>query len=244
MAMGQQFVTNLLRMAYHFVGIPEGIQSAIAFPAIGTNHTALDSGLLDSFLQVFSRSIRHTSKSNSTNTITIYLRCYHHQALSQSATSSFARLFSSHIGLVHLDFPRQSIPARSDHGPPQFVKPIPCGFIAPKPQYPLQAQCTVSRLLTGNPPNRPNPHGQRLTCAVKNRPSCYGRLVRTDCTLNECVPHSPAFHMPTARTEEAIRPAQTEKVIQSSFFHREASFKFCECLGIVFHTQILHLVCT
>jgi len=75
-AMGQQTVTNLLLMAYHFMGIPDGIQSAITFPSIGTNHTDQDRCLLNSFFQAFSGGVRHTSKPNMTNAaVTIYFRC-------------------------------------------------------------------------------------------------------------------------------------------------------------------------
>src|SRR4030043_2202487 len=107
-AMRQQIIANLLRMADYFMGIPKGIQPGIASPAIGMNCAPWGHSLQHSLLQAFSRGIRHMSKSNPANMITLYFCRYYHQALSQSAASSFTWLLSPNIGLIHFDSSRQS----------------------------------------------------------------------------------------------------------------------------------------
>ena len=240
-AMRQQIIANLLRMANYFMSISKGIQLGRAFPSIGMNYASWSHSLQNGFFQAVSGGLRHTSKSNPVNMIINYFCRYYHQALSRSTAPSFAWLLSPNIRLIHFHSSRQPIPSRHNHSSSQFMQPSPCCFIAPKSQYTLQSQGTGSRLLTGNPSNRPKPHRQRLTRAMKNCSCCYRDLVRAVSTLKE-LEYSPAFGASATQTNETLRPAQLKKIAQTNIICREASFKFCQCARIVLHTQKYYIL--
>src|SRR5439155_8534690 len=133
---------------------------------------------------------------------------------------------SPHVSLVDLDSSRQSIPARSHHRPPQFVKPTPRGLVTAEPQHALQTEGADAILLAGHPPQSVEPHLQRGARVLKNRPRSQRSLVRAVRTLPErrTQPPRPAF--PTPGAAEPFRPAHPEKiVITTGFLRSEAPWR-------------------
>ena len=240
---GQQVVAYLCRTAYHLVAIPDRIQSAIAFPRIGTNHSSRIHGFLDSFFQAFSGGIRDTSKSNPTNTIPIYLRRYHYQALSEGATSPFAWLFSPHVRLIHLNPARKPVPSGPDHRASKFVQPSPRRIVTAQAEHPLQSQRTGTCFLTCHPPHRSKPHGQGLTGMLKDGPRHHRGLVSARSADQQATtvgrPHSLSL---TPRALEPFWPTQSKKIGTTGLFRGKPRLKLGKCSGIIFHAAAYYIL--
>ena len=221
MAVGQQVVTNFCRLAYHGMGIPMGDQSAIAFPSVSINGASRNYRSPYGFLQTFPRGIRHTHKSNPTNSPAVLLGSNQHQAFSQSATPPFSRLFSPYIGFVDLDLSRKAIPSRSDHGPPKFMEPGPGSEITAESEKSLQTQRTGACFLIGCKPHSSKPHTQRLAGILKDGPGRHRHLVATSSTNQQVTFGWPSLCSLTPGTDEPQRPTQSEEVVSARLFGGE-----------------------
>ena len=221
MAMGQQIVANFCCFVHHFMGIPKGAQFAVAFPVVSANDGSRNYRLAYSFPQTLGRCIGHTHQPNPANPFTIFLSSNHNQTFSQSAASSFARLFSPYIGFVNLDQSRKAISSGSDHGAPQFMEPSPCRVITAKSKQSLQTQRTGACLLIGYKPNSPKPHTQRLAGVLKDGSSRHRYLVAAGATNQQMAFGWPSLCSLTPRTNESLRPTQSEEIVSACFFRRK-----------------------
>ena len=221
MAMGQQIVANFCCFAHHFMGIPKGAQFAIAPPVVSANNGSRNYRLPYSFPQTLGRGIGHTHKPNPANPFTVFFGSNHNQTFSQSAAPSFARLFSTYIGFVNLDQSRKAISSGSDHGAPQFMEPSPCRAITAKTKQSLQTQRTGACLLIGYKPNSPKPHTQRLAGVLKDGSSRHRYLVAAGATNQQIAFGWPSLCSLTPRTNETLRPTQSEEIVSACFFRRK-----------------------
>jgi len=220
-AMGQQVVANFGCFVHHFMGISKRAQFAIAFPVVSANDASRNYRLPYSFLQTLGRGVGHAHKPNPASTFTIFLGSNHYQTFSQSATPSFARLFSPYVGLVNLDQSRKAISSGSDHGAPQFMEPSPCRVITAKSEPSLQTQRTGAGLLIGYKPDSSKPHTQRLAGILKDCSSRHRYLVAANATNQQIAFGWPSLCSLTPRTNETLRPTQSEEIVCACFFRRK-----------------------
>ena len=118
--------------------VAQGLQSAIARPAIGLDASAWLYGLLDSRLQTRGRGGRDPGQANPPDLATICFSRNQYQSLADSTAPALTRLWPADEGLVDLYHPGQTLPARPHHCPAQLVQPVPSRPITTETQYPLQ----------------------------------------------------------------------------------------------------------
>ena len=113
----QQILSQLIGGSNHLVFVAQGLQSAIARPAIGLDAGAWLDGLLDSRLQTPSRRVRDAGQANPPDLATICLGRNQYQTLASGPAPALARLWPADEGLIDLHHPGQTISARSHHCP-------------------------------------------------------------------------------------------------------------------------------
>ena len=241
MAMRQQVNTNLSRIAYLYMGITERRQSTIAFPAIGANHAAWACSLLYCFFQAFSRGIRHTTKSDSSNTSVFNLCSNDHQRFSCGTAPTLARLLSTNVALINFNYSGKMISPWCNHGTSELMEPKPRCAITTQSEDSFKPHRTRTILLTGYPPDRSKPKCQRFMRAVENRPRDNRSLVITASTLKQNGTYGPRPIMTTARTTKPIGPTQLIKIITTVFFCRKPVLKFRKIFGVIRHDCIYYI---
>ena len=243
MAMRQQVNTDLIRIAYHYMGVAERRHSTIAFPAIGANNTARACSLLYSSSQASSRGIRHTLKSYSSNTSVFYFCRNDYQRLSFGTAPTFACLLSTNVALINFNCSSQIITSWGNHSTSELMEPDPCCPITPQSKDSFKPHCTRAILLTGNPPDHSKPKCQWLMRAVENRTRDNGSLVITLSALKQNGTYRPRPFMTTAQTMKTIRPAQLIKIITAVFFCRKPGLEFQKIFGVILHDLLYYILC-
>ena len=143
----QQILSRFNGRSNNLVFVAQGLQSAIALPAIGLDASAWLDGLLDSRLQTPSRRVGDAGQANPPDLATICLGHNQYQTLASGTAPALARLWPADEGLIDLHHPGQTISARSNHCPAQLVQPVPSRPITAQTQHPLHAQSAGSQLL-------------------------------------------------------------------------------------------------
>ena len=160
----------------------------------------------------------------------------HDQALSRRTTPSLTRFRAAHIGLIHFQRARTAISSRPDHGPPELVEPSPGRVIAAQTENLLEAQRADARFLTGHPPHRPEPDGQRFASTLEYGTRRHGDVVAARSTDQQSTNGLPYLATLATRARNSLRPTQLQKILPASSFGREPRLEFTECLRVVFHT--------
>jgi hypothetical protein len=174
-----------------------------------------------SFLQTLGRSIGPPHKPHPASSFTIFLGSNHYQTFSPSLTPSFARPFSPYRGFVNLDQSRKAISSGSDQGAPQFMEPSPGRVITAKSKQSLQTQRTGAGLLMGYKPKSPKPQSQRLAGVLKDGSSRHRSLIAAGATNQQMAFGWPSLCSLTLRTNEPLRPTQSDEIVSTCFFRRK-----------------------
>ncbi len=83
--------------------------------------TPLDNGRLDEPMEVVRRGLWNTSQTDASNAGAGFLSRDHDQRLARHTSPFPSRRLSTHQGFVYFDPTAEFIPARSHHGPAQFM---------------------------------------------------------------------------------------------------------------------------
>jgi len=225
----------------NFMSIPVGFQAAIAFPTICTNNATRLNRLHDERKETFSRSIRDSKHTNSSNCFPIFLCGNCNQSFFECLTASNPLFKASQISLVNLNSSRQSVSARSNHGSPDLMEPSPRRFVTSEAKDTLEPKSTCSVFLGYNPPDSSKPNSQRFSCSLKNGSSNNRCLVSANGTLIKNFSNRPGFSSTATGATKSIRPTQAKKIFTAPFFGGEACLKLNKCTGIVFHTPAYYM---
>ena len=114
---------------------------------------------------------------------------------------------SSQICLIDLDSTKQTISARSNHGPSDFMKPRPCCLITTKTKDALEPESTCTVFLGDDPPYSSEPNHQGFSCSFEDGSSYDRCLIPTGRTLKKQLSNGPSLCSVTTRTPEAVRPS-------------------------------------
>ena len=211
----QKIFTGIRILPYHFMNIAKGFQTIVSVPSIGAYDTARYHCLLNRWLQAAARSICYPVQPNTANMLVLYLRRYHNQCPSLSATTTFPPLLSTKACLINFNDARESISSGPHHRTPHLVEQRPRRLITTQPQNPLQPPRTGAILLAGHPPDCAKVHGQGQSAPFKDRSILCRHLIRTGCTFTQPSPGEPSLSRPASRACEPVRPPQGIQVLNA-----------------------------
>ena len=220
------------------VGI--ALQSKIGSQPIGPNGTPRLDGLSDKSVETGLGQIGDTTQADAPNARAIFFCCHENQSLLVCQPADHPLFFAAPVSLVHLYCPVQSIPARPDHSPSQFVQQGPGRLVAAESQCSLQTQSTHSILLAGDMPNGPEPNGERQMTVLENRARCYRDLVTAIRAQPQAPAGRPSPFSAAARTDETLEPPQGKQVLPTRLFVDEPFFQFQDRARIVFGHEDLY----
>ena len=145
------------------------IQETIALPAIGLDHCRGGQALLYQGLNLLAADSGHQPHGGKPGLIGRGFHGYHHLGLASGATSTFAGLGSTEVGVVHFDQAGQLV-VRIPCGPgfANLVAHGPHGFVALDFQHALQSQHGDAAFLATHQPDHPEPFGQRGSGLVEH----------------------------------------------------------------------------
>ena len=218
-----------------FMGIAMGFQAGVSFPTICNNGAAWFNSLKDKRTEDYRRSVRNSEHTNPANGFPIFFGSNGNQSFLKRLPPSNTFFKSSQIGFIDLDTTSQSIPAGSNHGSPDFMKPSPCRFITAKAKNTLQTKGTRTVFLRNDPPDCSEPDHQRFSCAFENGSSYNRHLTITGRALVEHLPNRPRFFSSTDRAPETFWPPQLKQIFSAFLFRGKSLFKLSKCTGIIFH---------
>ena len=168
-----------------------------------------------------------TSTAMATNTLVVLL-------LRPTGVMGFFAVRDGQVGFIHLDKPLELVPAWSNHGASKPVQHGPGCLVTAQAQNALQPQSAHALLLIGQIPGSCQPHPQWRSGLVKDGPGGHCSLVLASPTHQAGAAGS--VHIPriaTARTDEAMGPAQLLQKGQAGFFGGKPVKKFVPGAGVV-----------
>src|SRR5271166_5165781 len=192
-------------------------QPGIPAPSVGVDcrprrHDALHKGE-----KAIHRHILDAPKADPADGPTALFGGHGDNGLGFGAPTTLALFRASDVGFVDFYRPRETIPTRPDHRPPQLVQPSPGRLVAAKPQCPLQPERADAVLLTGDEPHRKKPHSQRLARILEHRASGQRRLPLAGATSQPSARHPPRVRGHAAfRAQEPVGPTQAADVLPAS----------------------------
>jgi hypothetical protein len=176
-------------------------------------------------------------QSDTTNTRPIFLSCDDDYGLVLRQSSDDIFFLAASVGFIHLDRSSQTIPAWPHHGSTEFVQPCPGRHVAPQAEHLLQAHRAGPVFLAGNMPDRSEPHPQRLSRVLKNRPCSYRTLIAA-CSTNQSPPRcQPVSAGAASGANKTFGPSEFDQIIPTGFFGCKPSFKFHDRSRVVFHAR-------
>jgi hypothetical protein len=217
--------------------VPETIrgQPTVALPAVGVNNRAGFDALLHEAQEVWARGIVDRGETDSSHAVAIFLGSHGDQGLRTGSASSYPFLFPSHVSLVHLDPPRESVSVRPNHRPPQLVKHCPDRLVSLHTELTLKAQRANPTLLARDQPHRAEPQSQWETRAVEDGSRRRRNLVMAVGSFQHASPRiDPRMARPAARAAEPLGPPKPREVLPASVRGSESSFELKQGGRIVF----------
>jgi len=205
----QWFVSNTGVFTLHNVLVSRGLQFAISSP--------------------------HPSASNPF--VSLIFHGNHDQGFTFSPSTPFARLFSANIRLINFNNTGKPISPRPEHGSPHLVQPQPSRLITAQTKDSLQPQGTRTVLLSGDPPDRSEPHRQGFVGILKDCFYYHRCLAATFRALIQHRPNRISFFTSIARTTKSVWPSNLTKIITAGRVRWKRGFKFLETLRIFQHTD-------
>src|SRR5450759_1023132 len=224
------------------VTVALAFQGIVSDPAVGVNDAAAFNGLLHERHQALGRSIGDAPHANAPDPVSIFLRRNNNQRLVLDLPPANVRLLAAPVGLVHLHYSRETVPARSHHGPPKFMEPSPRGIVTPQAQHPLQPYSAGTVFLAGDCPHRTEPNRQWFTGVLKDRPCRHRTLIAATCTLQQHHAYWPSLPPTTPRTPKPIRPPQPDQILPAGRLCRKARFKFSQIPWIILHSTPYYIL--
>jgi len=234
----QQVFSDLGGATNHRVSIPPRHQSIVPVPSISFDFTPRSHHGFKRWDQRLPRGVGDMTHADPSDLVArLKLDRQQHQCLPLRSSAPFAGLFPTHIALVGLHNTVQTISSRTNHCPPQLMQPCPCCLVATQPQKSLNRQGACPVLLVGDMPHRAKPQRQRQSAALKDRSHRHRRLSPTSPAEPQPTGHPPCFRVATARTSEAVRPAQRLQVQPTSLLRRKLMLKLHQRPRICFHIR-------
>jgi hypothetical protein len=219
-----------------FMRIAMGLQASVSFPTVCNNGAAWLDSLDNERTKTYGRGIRNSEHTNSADGFLPSLFCSDdNQGLLKSLPTSNAFFQASQIGLIDLDSAEQSISARPNHGPSEFMKPRPCCLITTKTKNSLESKSTCTVFLGDNPPYSPEPNDQGFSCSLEDGSRCDRLLIPTGRALIKKPPNRPSCCPIATRTPKTVRPSQINQISTAFLFGGKTRFKFRQGTGIIFH---------
>ena len=213
-----------------------GVQSICSHDATRLNHVS------DEAVQAGFGQIGNASQTNTADPFPVFFSGDDDYGLVLSQPSDNARFLTAPVGFVHLNCTTQPITTGSHHSSTKFVQPCPRRHIAPQTKHLLQTYGTRSVLLTGNMPDCPKPHPQRLSCVLKNGPCSHRSLIAASSTDQSSPRARPASRAAASWTNKAFGPSKLEQIIPTGVFGRKPILKFKDCSWVIFHTRIRYML--
>ena len=93
-----------------------------------------------------------------------------------------------------------------------YVEPRPGGLAAAEAEHPLEPQGARPVLLAGDPPDHPEPVGQRPVRVLEDRACDDGRLMPAGSAFEADPRHGPGLGVAAPRTAEGFRPSRGEQI--------------------------------
>src|SRR5213593_3239373 len=232
---GEQVISQAGGWSDYFVLRSQRPQSSITRPVVCLNARARLDRLLHRRLQAGCRSIRDPRQANSAYLGTIGLSGNEYQGLADGPAAPLTGARASEESLIDFDHSGQSIPARSNHRPPQLVHPVPCCPITAQAKNPLDAQGTGARLLISDVPDCFKPKSQGFVRVCEQRAHSDGEIIAALRTAVERGLHRPYLSGRAMGTTRAIRPTQTNQVLATGFLRGKPVAEFHHRLWVVGH---------
>lgn len=149
------------------------VQSEIGGQTVGSHRASRRNGLSDEPVQRGPGHVRDRTKTDAADALSILLSCSDHHGLEFRPPADGTRFLSAPVGLVHLDDAIQSVAARADHGPAQFMQHRPRRLVTAQAENALQTQ-SAAVLLAGHLPHGGERDRQRQATVLKDGPR-FGR---------------------------------------------------------------------
>src|SRR5260221_2230476 len=133
-----QHVLRLPFMALDVAVVDIPVQPHVGGPAVGPDRACRRNGLGDEPMEGRLGQVRDAAETDAPNTFSVRLGGDDNQGLVFRPPADYARFLSPPVGFVPLDEALQPIPARTNHGPAQFIQHPPGVLVAAKTKNTLQ----------------------------------------------------------------------------------------------------------
>src|SRR3972149_6351225 len=227
---------HMLLLDDTIVNVAVSRQSQVAIPLVGSKGTAWLHHIADEATQLVSREVADHPHPCPTDTTTILLDRNDHQRFILRPTSNVVFFPPPNVGFIDLDQLLQAVPSGANHCTTQLVKPSPGGFIAPQPQGGLQPGGASTRFLTGHPPHGVEPHSQRLSGVLKDRPRRDRDLTTTRRAVPQAPFGGPSLVSAALGTAKPVRPAQPGQILTTGLPRGKHRVEFHQIPWILLHT--------
>lgn len=216
------------------VAVPR--QWVVSSPVVGDDDASRLHGLLDERDQAGRASVLDDLKPDAPDPIVLLvLDSDGDHGLPFGSASALPALRRAEVGFVGLDKARKAVPVRPDHGPPEFVEPLPSGLVSPELQLAHHSQGVAAVLLADDVPHDPKPERQRFARSMKQRSRRDRRLDAAADAIPQQPSRAPSAGAAAARTAKALRPTQLGQIVQAGPLRAEASQQFGQGFRIVLH---------
>jgi hypothetical protein len=197
-------------------------QTCVARPPVRMDQAASGYNIRDKSAQLVLRCRAYPTHSDSSQSATFLLNRHGDERFQVPLTTSKALFQSTDGGLVNLDRAVETVAIWSHHCRTEFVQPDPGRLVAAESQVLLQRERAGSVLLTGDQPNRLEPHGQGLVRVLKDGPGGNPSMVLTGSADDDPLAGpAPAFPATAAGAPESVRPPQPDEVVKARSLGRE-----------------------
>src|SRR5271165_5912314 len=214
--------------------VPGGRQPGIAAPAVGVDQSTRYRGGLNEGQKAGARDVLDATKTYPADALTVLFGGDRNYGLGFGIPAALAFFHTANIGLVHLYRSTERVPSRADHCPAQLVQPGPRRLVTSEAKNTLQPQSTDAVLLVGDIPHCHEPHAQRLSGVLKDRPSRQRRLPLAPLAVQQPPRRHPRLAGPCAvRADESVRPAQTLDILAASSVAAEPLVNFLKRPGVI-----------
>src|SRR4029079_9526912 len=173
------------------------------------------------------RDVLDTTKTNPADALAVLFGGDRNYGLGFGIPAAPAFFHTANIGLVNLHRSTERVSSGANHCPAQLVQPSPGRLVTAEAKNTLQPQSTNVGLLVGDIPHCHEPHAQRLSGALKDRPSRQRRLPLAPLAMQQSPRGHPRLAGPSAvRADESVRPAQASDILAASSVAAEPLVNF------------------
>ncbi len=218
-------------------------EALVSTQSICSDNAARFNRFGDEAVQAGSGQIGDARQTDAADASSVFLGRHYDYGLVCRPSPNNPFFFAAPVSVVYLDCSPQSIAAGANHSPAKFVQPRPRGQVAAKAKHLLETHRACAVLLTGDMPNRSEPHPQRLSRILKNSPGRHRPLMPARPT-DQAAPRSrPASAAAATGTNKAVRPSELEQVAPTGILSRKSVLKLQNRSRVILHTRINYLLC-